>query len=168
MPDQTTIRADQIEGLPDLIIEKVREVLREEVKPTPEDMDQLRRSPAGAMIRLESKVEALDEKVDHRFDALESEVDQRFDALRGEMNQRFEAVDQRFEAVDQRFEAVDQRFDTLESKMDQRFDALRGEMNQRFVDQKESMDGQFSTMKWVFVLIFPLLFTILGKLFLTK
>ena len=111
MPDQTTIRADQIEGLPDLIIEKVREVLREEVKPTPEDMDQLRRSPAGAMIRLESKMEALDEKVDHRFDALKSEIDQRFDA-------------------------VDQRFDALESKMDQRFVDLKESIDGQFSTMK--------------------------------
>ena len=111
MAEQITIRADQIEGLPDLILEKVREVLREEVKPAPEDMDQLRRSPAGAMIRLESKVEALDEKVDHRFDALKSEIDQRFDA-------------------------VDQRFDALESKMDQRFVDLKESMDGQFSTMK--------------------------------
>ena len=114
MAEQITIRADQIEGLPDLILEKVREVLREEVKPAPEDMEQLRRSPAGAMIRLESKVEALDEKVDQRFDALKSEIDQ-----------RFEAVDQRFDAVDQRFEAVNQRFDDLKEYVTHRFTVVQ-------------------------------------------
>ena len=48
--------------------------------------------------------------------------------------------------------------------MDQRFEAV----DQRFIDLKESMDQQFSTMKWALVLIFPFLLTILGKLFLMK
>ena len=111
MAEQTTIRADQIEGLREVIRTELKEVLREEIKPVPEDMDQLRRSPAGAMIRLESKVEALDEKVDQRFDALKSEMDQRFDA-------------------------VDQRFDALESKMDQRFVDLKESMDGQFSTMK--------------------------------
>lgn len=111
MAEGTTIRADQIEGLPDLILEKVREVLREEVKPAPEDMDQLRRSPAGTMIRLEEQVKALDEKVDRRFDSLKSEMDQRFDSLKSEMGQRFVAVDQKIE--------------TLRSEVDRRFSLLQ-------------------------------------------
>ena len=49
----------------------VKEALREEAKPDPEGMDQLRRSPAGAMIRLEEQVKALDIKMDQRFEAME-------------------------------------------------------------------------------------------------
>ena len=153
MPEQTTIRADQIEGLPTLIREQVRETLREEMKGVPEDMDQLRRSPAGAMIRLESKVEALDEKVDQRFDALKSEmdqrfeaVDQRFEALQGEMNQGFEAIAQRFEAIAQRFEAVNQRFDDL----------------------KEYVTHRFTVVQWVLALLLSSQLIILGKLFVLK
>lgn len=142
MAEQATIKADQVEGLPDLILEKVREVIREEIKPVPEDMDKLRRSPAGTMIRLEEQVKALDMKMD----------------------QRFEVVDQRFEVVDQRFAAVDQRF----TAVDQKIEGLKSEMERRFSDLKESMDHQFSSMKWILALIFPLLLTILGKLFLIK
>ena len=135
----TLIKADQIEGLPDLIRAQVREVFREEVRSTPEDMDQLRRSPAGTMIRLEEQVKALDEK-----------VDQKFESLKVEMDQRFKVVDQRFAAVDQKVEG------------------LKSEMERRLADLKESMDHQFSSMKWILALIFPLLLTILGKLFLVK
>ncbi len=139
MAEQTTIRADQIEGLPDLILEKVREVLREEVKPAPEDMDQLRRSPAGAMIRLESKVDALEVKIDERF--------------RG--------VDQRFEAVDQRFESLESKMDQRFEAVDQRLDALRGEMNQRF----ESIEKRFTGFQWGMGLVFLIQVMIFGKLF---
>ena len=45
MAEQATIKADQIEGLSEVIRAQVREVLREEARPVPEDMDQLRRSP---------------------------------------------------------------------------------------------------------------------------
>ena len=124
MAEQATIKADQIEGLPDLIREQVREVLREEAKPVPEDMDQLRRSPAGTMIRLEEQVKALDMK-----------------------------MEQRFEIVDQRFQAVDQRFDALKSEMNQRFDAV---------------ERRFNLLQWAVGLIYPILLTLLGKLFLMK
>ena len=143
MAEQTTIRADQIEGLREVIRTELKEVLREEIKPAPEDMDQLRRSPAGAMIRLESKVEALDEKVDQRFDALKSEMDQ-----------RFAAVDQRFESLESK---IDQRFEVV----DQRFDALRGEMNQRF----ESIEKRFTVFQWGVGLVFLIQVMIFGKLF---
>ncbi len=99
MAEQATIRADQIEGLPDLIRQQVREVLREEAKSAPEDMDQLRRSPAGTMIRLEEQVKALDEK-----------VDQKFESLKVEMDQRFQVVDQRFKDLK---ESMDQQFSTV-------------------------------------------------------
>lgn len=96
MAEQATIKADQIEGLPDLIRQQVREVLREEVRSAPEDMDQLRRSPAGTMIRLEEQVKALDEKVDQRFESLKVEMDQRFESLKMEMGQLRSEVDRRF------------------------------------------------------------------------
>jgi chaperonin cofactor prefoldin len=130
MAEQGTIRADQIEGLSDLIREQVREVFREEVKSVPEDMDQLRRSPAGTMIRLEEQVKALDKKVDQRFEVLKSEMSQRF------------------EVVDQRFEVVDQKFDALKSEINQRFN----DVDRRFVDLKSDMDRRFNLLQWVVIL----------------
>ena len=100
MAEKGTIRADQIEGLKEIIRTEVKEALREEVKSAPEDMDQLRRSPAGTMIRLEEQVKALDEKVDQRFETLKSEMDQRFND-------------------------VDRRFVDLKSDMDRRFNLLQ-------------------------------------------
>ena len=87
MAEGTTIRADQIEGLADLIREQVRAVIHES-KPITQDVEDIRRSPAGTVIRLEGKVEALDAKIDH---------------LRLEMNHGFEAVNQRFDSLERRF-----------------------------------------------------------------
>ena len=167
MAEGTTIKADQIEGLPDLIRAQVREVLREEVKSAPEDMDQLRRSPAGTMIRLEEQVKALDTKIDQRFEVVDQRfevVDQRFKALDAKVDQRFDVLksemDQRFEVVDQRFEVVDQRFKALDAKVDQ----LRSEIDRRFND----VDRRFNLFQWVLVLNFSLLIAMAGKLFLMK
>lgn len=43
--------------------------------PVLEDMEEIRKSPAGMLIRLEDKVEALEIKMDQRFKALESSMD---------------------------------------------------------------------------------------------
>lgn len=57
-----TIRAEEVEGLRELITQVVRE---ERVlfypRPLVEDMEELRQSPAGAVIRLEEKVDRLGE-----------------------------------------------------------------------------------------------------------
>lgn len=87
----TLIRADQIEGLADLIRDQVRAVIHES-KPVLQDVEEIRRSPAGTVIRLEEQVKALDAKVDQRFDALKSEMDQRFSDLKDSMDQQFSTV----------------------------------------------------------------------------
>ena len=117
MAESTTIRADQIEGLPDLIREQVRAALRQETQPFLQDMEEIRRSPAGILIRLEEQLRALEEKMDQRFAGLKAEMDQRFAGLKAEMDQRFIAVDQRFTSIDQRFQEVDKRLTLLQWTM---------------------------------------------------
>jgi len=57
--------------MPEMIFdeEKLRELIAQEVKKslvlTVEDMDEVRKSPAGAIIRLEGKVEKLDLKIEN-------------------------------------------------------------------------------------------------------
>ena len=124
MAESTTIRADQIEGLPDLIREQVRAALRQETQPFLQDMEEIRRSPAGILIRLEEQIRALEEKmeqrfiaIDQRFAGLKAEMEQRFAGLKAEMEQRFIAVDQRFTSIDQRFQEVDKRLNLLQWTM---------------------------------------------------
>ena len=106
MPEAKTVRVDQIEGLGDYIREEIRLVIRDEAKPVLQDMEEIKRSPAGMLIKLEDKLDALEEKMDQRFEV----VDQRFEAV----NQRFDAVNQRFESVNQRFNDLDRRFGLLQ------------------------------------------------------
>jgi len=92
MAEGATIKADQIEGLSELIQEHLKTALRDGGRPDLQDVEEVRRSPVGILIRLEEQVKAL-----------KSEMDQRFDSLRLEMNQRFEAVNQRFDSLERRF-----------------------------------------------------------------
>lgn len=103
MPEEKTVRVDQIEGLETYIQQQVRATIRQAAVPMLEDMEEIRKSPAGMLIRLEDKVDALEIKIDERF----------------------RAVDQRFEAVDQRFEAVDQRFADLQRSMEQQLTTIK-------------------------------------------
>ncbi len=77
MAEQGTIRADQIEGLSDLIREQVRIAIQENTRPDLQDVEEVRRSPAGTLIRLEEQVKGVDSKVDQ----LRSEMDRRFTLL---------------------------------------------------------------------------------------
>ena len=85
MAEEKKVQVEQIEGLDQYIREQVQATFRQTAQPFLEDMEEIRKSPAGMLIRLEDRVEALEEK-----------IDQRFDTLRTEMDQRFQAVDQRF------------------------------------------------------------------------
>ena len=81
MPEAKTVRVDQIEGLGDYIREEIRLVIREEAKPVLQDMEEIKKSPAGMLIKLEDKVDALELKMDQRFEGV---------------NQRFNDLDRRF------------------------------------------------------------------------
>ena len=140
---EQTIRADQIEGLAELIQAQIKTAMQIEGKPDLQNVDEVRRSPAGTLIRLEGKIDALKDEMDQRFQA----VDQRFDDLKSEINQRFQAVDQ--------------RFDALKTEMDQRFDALGSEINHRF----DAQDGRLKLFQWIIILMFSLLIAMAGKLF---
>jgi len=62
MSDET-ISAEQIEGLEELITGILNRKIAQ-IPPGIEDMEQLKKSPAGTIIRLEEHVNVLDEKID--------------------------------------------------------------------------------------------------------
>lgn len=139
MAEGVTIRADQIEGLPELIREQLKAIRQEDTRSDLQDVEEVRRSPAGTLIRLEEQIKALGTKMD----------------------QRFEVVDQRLKALEDK---MDQRFMALKLEMDQRFGALDSKVDQRFND----MERRFSLFQWVVILNFSLLIAVAGKLFLMK
>ncbi|MFN3763071.1 MAG: hypothetical protein ACK4WK_07720, partial [Anaerolineae bacterium] len=96
------IRADQIEGLRELI----RQVIVEEgerflPREFMIDMEALRRSPAGTVIRLEERVEHLSLKIEElgeRVEALGAKMESEIAALRAEMREGQEALGAKMES----------------------------------------------------------------------
>jgi tetrahydromethanopterin S-methyltransferase subunit G len=91
-----TISAEQIEGLEDLITE----ILNRKIAQMPlgaEDMEQLKKSPAGTVIRLEERVNALDKKIDE---------------IRAQMVTKAE-----FAIMSNRIDGIESRIDGIESRM---------------------------------------------------
>ncbi|MDW7993008.1 MAG: hypothetical protein RMK65_13010 [Anaerolineae bacterium] len=109
LPETTTVRADQIEGLRDLI----RQVIEEErlfVYPREYllDVEALRRSPAGVIIRLEERVDHLSTKVEElggRVERLEEKV--------GRLGERVERLEEKVDRLGERVERLEEKVDRL-------------------------------------------------------
>jgi len=127
----TKVKAEEVEGLRELITQVI---LQEWDKVVParllQDVEEIRRSPAGAVIRMEGAVERLEEDMAELkrtvatrevMEARFREVDTRFDELEKRMEARFREVDIRFDELEKRmgarFREVDIRFDELEKRI---------------------------------------------------
>lgn len=115
MSDET-ISAEQIEGLEELIT-KILDSKIAQIPLGAEDIEQLNKSPAGTIIRLEEHVNALDEKNDEirvqmvtkaEFAAMNSRLDDM--VTKAELA----AMESRFKAE---FAITNSRIDDIESKM---------------------------------------------------
>ncbi|MBC7227292.1 MAG: hypothetical protein H5T61_08670 [Thermoflexales bacterium] len=115
-PEIVTVRAEQVEGLRELI----RQVIEEERLFPREymiDVEALRRSPAGAVIRLEERIEHLSAKIEElgeNLEALRTEMQESLGALRAEMLKGQEDLRAEFK----------RELSNLEKLMEARFDAL--------------------------------------------
>jgi len=134
----TKVRVDQIEGLREFVsrimVEEGDKVLRQIAL---EDVEQIRRSPVGAIIRLE-------EKVDHIYTSLSNfreDTKANMSTLREDM-------------------------DRLRSDMEKGFSNLRGEMHALFAEQGERVTFLQRVVFAVFSLLVGLQIAILVKLFL--
>lgn len=99
MAEDKKIHASEIEGLEEVLTEIVR---KEFARRLPvEDMEELKRSPAGTVIRLEEQVQALTALTKAEFQ---------------NVDKRFENIDKRFENIDKQFEKIDERFENMVTK----------------------------------------------------
>jgi tetrahydromethanopterin S-methyltransferase subunit G len=107
-----TISAEQIEGLEELITKIVGSKIAQ-VSSEVEDIEQLKKSPAGTIIRLEERVNALDEKID------EIRVQMVTRAEFAAMVSRLDNIESRLDdmVTKTEFDAVKSRIDNIESKM---------------------------------------------------
>ena len=113
----TRVRAEEIEGLQELI---THIVLQEWDKIVPagllQDVEEIRRSPAGAVIRMEGAVERLEEGL--------AEL-KRTVATREDLAHLQEIMDARFREVDTRFGEIEKRMDTRFGEIEKRIGVLR-------------------------------------------
>lgn len=128
MSEETTIRAEQIDGLEELLNEVVRKQIAR--PPLTEDIERLRKSPTGAIIRLEEQVKILIgdvRKIETQINNLESRMEARFDDLEGRMEGKFDDLESRMATKDD-LAQLTTKFDNLESRMDAKFDDLESRM----------------------------------------
>ena len=100
---------------------------------------------------LDVKIDALELKLDSRIDTLELKLDSRIDALEQKFDSRIDALEQKFDA----------RFDNSEQKFDARFD----NSEQKFDARLERLDlRQGADMKHVYWMMSTLILLNLGIL----
>ncbi len=143
METGTILKTDEFKKL-------LRQVVQEQMSETYLDMDEIRRSPAASIIRIEEEIKsikqnmatkeelrALEGRVEGKFNKLERkfvEFDGKFEALEGKFDGKFEALDGKIDALDSKFES---KFEALEGKFDGKFDGLDGRL--RGVESKMSL-----------------------------
>ena len=101
------ISAEQIEGLEELI----NEILNRKITQLPsgfEDMEQLKKSPAGTIIRLEERVNDLDEKIDEIRTQMVTKAEFAITSSR---------IENRIDNIENRIDSIEGRIDNIESKM---------------------------------------------------
>ncbi len=180
----TKVQAEEIAGLRELIAQVV---LQEWDKVVPvsllQDVEEIRRSPAGVIIRIEGAVERLEsdvaglqrtvstkkdlahleEVMGARFDGLEPrfrELESRFDGL----EPRFRELDTRFDGLEPHFRELESRFDGLEPRfreLDTRFDEMGKRVDTRF----DEMEKRINVLRLAFFAFLALQLAILVKLF---
>jgi len=112
----SALKAEEIEGLRELISQVILEE-RDKLVPVTllQDVEELRRSPAGAVIRMEGKIDHLDEGLADlrgRFDALIERVATKEDMAR--LSDQMDTLEERM-AIDMAH--LSDRIDTLEERM---------------------------------------------------
>jgi len=143
----TRTRAEDIEGLRALISQVILEE-RDKIVPVSilQDVEKIKRSPVGAVIRMEGAILHLQEDVAElkRTTATKEELR----SLQQVMEARFGEMEARFGEVESRFGQADERITGLQQVMEVRF----GEINRR-------INGTFG-------ILITLIIAILIKLFL--
>jgi len=114
----TKIQADQIAGLRELISEVIAEEGRKLFHVDfLTDVERIKRSPVGAVIRMEEDIRRLREGQE----ALRAEMREGQEALRQELKREIsrleQVMDARFQAVDARLQALEGRFDQFEKRL---------------------------------------------------
>ena len=118
--EPVAVRAEQVEGLREMILEVLTEIEERRVpRELLIDVEALRRSPAGILIRMENEIQRLSEGQEALWKSLE--------ALRAEMRAGQEAL---WKAVDDLRAEMREGQETLRAEMKEGQAALRAEMRE--------------------------------------
>jgi uncharacterized phage infection (PIP) family protein YhgE len=168
---QTRLRADQIEGLREFVshimVEEGDKVLRQIAL---EDIEQLRRSPVGAIIRLEEKVDHIDKNLNNFREDTErnmSNLRSDMEKLRGDMQKGLSTLREDMEKGRSTLrEDMQKGLSTLREDMEKGRSNLREEMHALFAEQGQRITFLQRVVFAMFSLFLGLQIAILVKLFL--
>jgi DNA anti-recombination protein RmuC len=149
---QTRLRADQIEGLREFVshimVEEGDKVLRQIAL---EDIEQLRRSPVGAIIRLEEKVDHIDKSLNIFREDTKSNISnlrEDIDRLRSDMEKGFGTLrEDTGKGLSTLREDTGKGLSTLREDMEKGLSNLRGDMEKGFGTLREDMEKGRSNLR---------------------
>jgi len=157
---QTKLRADQIEGLREFVYHIVAEEGEKTLRQIAlEDIEQLRRSPVGAIIRLEEKVDHIDKSLNNFREDTKSNMSnlrEDMDRLRSDMEKGLSTLR----------DDMEKGFGTLREDIEKGRSSLRGEMHALFAEQSQRITFLQRVVFAMFSLFLGLQIAILVKLFL--
>jgi hypothetical protein len=95
---ETIIKTDEFK-------KAIRDIVREQMSQTYQDMDEIRRSPAGSIIRIEEEIKSIKQNMVTKEDlrALEGRImtlEGRFEGLEGRFEGRFKGLEGRFKGLE--------------------------------------------------------------------
>ena len=168
---QTKLRADQIEGLREFVYHIVAEEGEKTLRQIAlEDIEQLRRSPVGAIIRLEEKVDHIDkslnnfrEDTERNMSNLRSDMEKSLSILRSDMEKLRSDMEKDLSTLR---DDMEKGFGTLREDMEKGRSSLRGEMHALFAEQSQRITFLQRVVFAMFSLFLGLQIAILVKLFL--
>ena len=101
---ETVIKKDEFKKV-------IRDLVREELDQSYQDMDEIRRSPGAAIIRIEEEIKSIKQNMVTKDDlrSLEGKI--------YNLEGKFEGLEGRFEGLEGRFKGLEGRFKGLEGKM---------------------------------------------------
>jgi hypothetical protein len=153
---QTRLRADQIEGLREFVshimVEEGDKVLRQIAL---EDIEQLRRSPVGAIIRLEEKVDHIDESLNifredtkSNMSTLREDMEKGRSSLREDMEKGFSTLREDMEKGRSSLrEDMEKGLGTLREDMEKGRSSLREDMEKGRSSLREDMEKGRSSLR---------------------
>jgi hypothetical protein len=104
----TILKSDEFKTL-------LRDLVREQMTQTYQDMDELRRSPGASIIRIEEEIKSIKQRVSSMEQNMATKNE--LQALEAKMTGRFEGLEGRLEGLEGRFKGLEGRINLITGLM---------------------------------------------------